>query len=212
MNYLKLCYAIFLLYVMFACSSKTNRVEEGDICIIDYFSLKKCELDDFFKNKRCEYVLLNDSSEKSLFGRPDKIEIQNGYIYIADQRMRVLVVYDINGKVVTSVGRRGQGPAEYVNLTDFDVDSVGNICILDGRLDKVLFYDSNFQFIREKALSFEADIIQFVQHGKMLCGLSSWNRGEHEGDKIVMTDIDMNVMNTFLQYDKYDSIGETVPS
>ena len=40
MNYLKLCYAIFLLYVMFACSSKTNRVEEGDICIIDYFSLK----------------------------------------------------------------------------------------------------------------------------------------------------------------------------
>lgn len=188
---------------MFACSSKTNRVEEGDICIIDYFSLKKCELDDFFKNKRCEYVLLNDSSEKSLFGRPDKIEIQNGYIYIADQRMRVLVVYDINGKVVTFVGRRGQGPAEYVNLTDFDVDSVGNICILDGRLDKVLFYDSNFQFIREKALPFEADIIQFVQHGKMLCGLSSWNRGEHEGDKIVMTDIDMNVMNTFLQYDKY---------
>ncbi|WP_347023204.1 6-bladed beta-propeller [Bacteroides eggerthii] len=203
MNYLKLCYAIFLLYVMFACSSKTNRVEEGDICIIDYSSLKKCELDDFFKNKRCEYVLLNDSSEKSLFGRPDKIEIQNGYIYIADQRMRVLAVYDINGKVVTSVGRRGQGPAEYVNLTDFDVDSVGNICILDGRLDKLLFYDSNFQFIREKALPFEADIIQFVQHGKMLCGLSSWNRGEHEGDKIVMTDIDMNVMNTFLQYDKY---------
>lgn len=146
---------------------------------------------------------MNDSSEKSLFGRPDKIEIQNGYIYIADQRMRVLAVYDINGKVVTSVGRRGQGPAEYVNLTDFDVDSVGNICILDGRLDKVLFYDSNFQFIREKALPFEADIIQFVQHGKMLCGLSSWNRGEHEGDKIVMTDIDMNVMNTFLQYDKY---------
>ena len=60
MNYLKLCYAIFLLYVMFACSSKTNRVEEpcnfsetnrveeGDICIIDYSSLKKCELDDFF--------------------------------------------------------------------------------------------------------------------------------------------------------------------
>ena len=46
---------------------------------------------------------------KSLFGRPDKIEIQNGYIYIADQRMRVLAVYDINGKVVTSVGRRGQG-------------------------------------------------------------------------------------------------------
>lgn len=205
MKIFQLCLFVALLIINSACANKNAQLS-GEVSkyTIDYPSLTKKTLNDYWKIcNNIEYILLKDSSEKALFGRTDKIKVRNNQIYIADKRMRTLAVYNIDGNALGTVGERGQGPAEYVNLTDFDVDSLGNICILDGRLDKVLFYDSDFQFISEKQLPFEADIVQFLDEGRLMYGLSSWNHGKNEGDKIVITDMNMNVLNSLFQYDKY---------
>lgn len=205
MNYLKL-YCIFLFSTMLiSCTNKHSNFDAGvPVYTVDYLELKKEPLNDLKTEKESiQYILLKDSCDKNLFGRPDKIKINKKRIYVADQRMRILAVYNVNGEPVATVGQRGQGPGEYVNMTDFDVDSIGNVCVLDGRLDKILFYDSDYRFVYEKTLPFEADIVKFVGGGNMLYGLSSWNLGENKGDKIVLTDRDVNIVTSFFRYDKY---------
>lgn len=204
MKYVKLYCCLFLLFLSFSCIRKTDNME-NDVPIykIDYLSWEKKSLVDFFNEKKVNYILLKDNDHKAPFGRIDKIKIMNERIYISDKRLQVLAVYDINGRFLTTIGRRGQGPFEYLSITDFDVDLQGKICILDGRLDKALFYNSDFQFDKEKKLQFEADIIQFLDDEKLILGLSSWNHGLNKGDKIVVTDLNLNVIESYYEYDKY---------
>lgn len=204
MNCMKLSLFLFLFCICTACSRKSGNVEVGvPVHDVDYLSLSKSSLDSYLLSKRGNYILLKDSGGKASFGRTDKVRIINDYIYILDERLRTLAVYDTGGQFVTIVGKRGQGPSEFVNISDFDVDSLGNICILDGRLDKVLFYNMNFQFSYEKKLLFEADILQFLDGKHLMFGLSSWNKREKEGSKIVVTDMNLDIINSYFQYDKY---------
>lgn len=204
MNWIKLSLLFLIVSACIACSKKNGKVEfDVPICNIDYFSLSKSSLNNYMQSKKVDYILLKDSMEKAFFGRIDKVQIVNDYIYILDKRLRILVVYNIKGESVRKVGKSGQGPSEYINITDFTVDSFGNICMLDGRLDKVLFYNSEFRFIKEKKLPFEADILQLLDDGHLMFGLSSWNQGVNRGDKIVVTDLELNVVNSFFRYDKY---------
>lgn len=194
----------FLLLLVCACTKKSMEKAIGvPICEINYSFMKKSDLKDYLQPQGYTYILLKDSAADASFGRTDKVKIINGLIYILDERLRTLAVYNMSGDVVATVGKRGKGPAEFVNTTDFDVDSLGNICILDGRTNKVLFYDSAFQFTSEEQLPFAADVVQFLNKGYMMYGLSSWNQGQNQGDKIVITDKDLNVIKSFFKYDKY---------
>ena len=60
---------------------------------------------------------------------------------------------------------------------------------------------SETDFSKPKKI-FEADILKAVSGG-FLFGLSSWNTGECEGAKIIRTDWELNVQETFLKYDEY---------
>ncbi len=54
-------------------------------------------------------------------------------IYILDAKPRagVVAAYDTAGHFLSMVGRRGQGPMEYIGGSDFDVDTDGNVYLLD---------------------------------------------------------------------------------
>ena len=53
------------------------------------------------------------------------------------------------GDYVTSIGRRGQGPGEYVNANYMDIDNKRKE-ILVGTVGKVIFYDYDGTFLREE--------------------------------------------------------------
>ena len=71
------------------------------------------------------------------------------------------------------IGSRGQGPMEYINLADFDMDSEGNIYVIDGTLDKLLVFDNSLKVVSEFKLSFEADVLYAINRDSILYGLSS---------------------------------------
>lgn len=98
-------------------------------------------------------------------------------------------------------GRRGQGPDEYLDIADFDVTSDGSVYFIDGRLDKLFCFNDQLEFCKAYSLPFEADIISVLDEG-FLFGLSSWNKGFGENNKIMRTDMELNVLNTCLEYDE----------
>lgn len=110
MKYVKLYCCLFLLLLSFSCIRKTANMEDDTpIYKIDYLSWEKKSLVDFFGEKKVSYILLKDNDHKAPFGRIDKVKITNECIYISDKRLQVLAVYDINGRFLTTIGRRGQG-------------------------------------------------------------------------------------------------------
>jgi len=51
--------------------------------------------------------------ENYLFNTPVRLEITDENIFVLDSLDHRLQVYDLNGKYVKSIGRRGKGPAEF---------------------------------------------------------------------------------------------------
>ena len=158
---MKLKYVVFIL-VLWAlgaggCDKERKNHLSVPMEVIDFTTLEMRVLSEILDEKESEYVLLKSGNVKELLGRIDKMKVVDDKIYIADTRMRSLVVYDCMGNYLAQVGIRGQGPKEYVNLSDFDVDANGNVYVLDGRLNKMLQYNNDYECVEECMLPFEAD-------------------------------------------------------
>ena len=150
-----------------------------------------------------KYVLLDTTQIECDFGEMSKVVIRHDRIYILDEYLKKLVVYDTNGKGIGQVGRKGQGPEEYLNICDFDVASDGDIFFIDGRLDRLFCFGKDLCFKYRKDLPFEADIVSVLDNGDFLFGLSSWNTGKYKQCKVVRTDANLNVDKIYLKYDAF---------
>jgi hypothetical protein len=171
---------------------------------IDFWSFKLTQgiiSENIVKDKK--YILLDHSNDDILFKGIDKIKVINNTVYILDQRLKKLVVFDFTGTGIGSVGHFGQGPEEYLQITDFDVNDAGDIYFIDGNTDRLFVFNKNLQFVSRKNMPFEADIIHCLSNNKLLFGLSSWNKRANENKKIVITDIDMKTEQSCMEYDEY---------
>lgn len=107
-----------------------------------------------------EYISLADSltyhfipletTEKCLIGSISDIQIKNNYIYILEgKESEDLFVFNLEGKFITTVGKKGSGPEEYIKISDFDIDVDNNLLIIsDKHRERILFYDlSSYTFM-----------------------------------------------------------------
>lgn len=199
---------LFGLCFFISCTSpKVDSLPTSSYETISFSQLKFKSLSDLLKPENTRYILLRNDGAKELFGRIDKLKVNHDKIYILDTKLRSLTVYDLQGNFIGQIGRRGQGPKEYVNLSDFDVDDKGNVFVLDARLNKLLRYDKNYTCTDEVFLDFQADVLATLANDSLLFGLSSWNTGKGKGYKIAKTDSKGNIAATSLTYDKYVDPG-----
>lgn len=201
MNIIILLLAALAFY---SCSQPKNGHEVASETI-DFYGTEMLSLDndcqsDILHEK--QYVLLNDTNQDCMIGSVDKIIMKHGNFYILDRRKKRLCAFKSSGKAVGCVGNIGQGPKEYIDITDFDVDSKGNVVFIDGRLDKLFIFSSDLEFVKALPMPFEADIVQTLDSG-YLFGLSSWNEKECKGSKVVCTDENLKVKSKYLDYDEY---------
>lgn len=149
------------------------------------------------------FIKLKSFDNNIVFGKINQIKIINKNIYILDEGIKSLLVYGMDGNAIGKVGTYGQGPLEYLDIASFDVDKLGNIYTIDGRLDKLFIYDNKFKCISSVKLPFEVDQIQVLENNHYLFALSSWNKGKCEGLRIAITDQKLNIIESLLPYDEY---------
>ena len=195
--------ALASLLFIYGCGKQSIYDSSVPVEVIDFSALEKVPISDFESGKKKEYVLLKDFDGKKLFGRIDKAKIRDGKIYIADDRIRTLIVYDRFGNYIATVGEHGKGPGEYVNLSDFDVHKNGDVYVLDSRLKKMIHYDGRYKYVDEHKLAFDADVLAVLDNDSLLFGLSSWNEGEGAGNKIALTDKRGKIGRSYLPYDDF---------
>lgn len=147
-----------------------------------------------------EYVNLEMDQQSNYVGLIDKIVTKNERFYILDKRVSALVVFDKTGKFI---GRVGKAKQDFNKIADFDVDSTGNVYIVDGQEDNLLFYDANFKLRKRIKPGFEMDIVKVLPNNTFLFGLSSWNKKKYAGDQLIHLDRNLAPISTLLEYDDF---------
>jgi hypothetical protein len=102
--------------------------------------------------KKITYIPLK-LPEKIVFGGIDKLVVTDSHYIVGDfYNSQKILVFDQAGKFLSQIFRLGEGPGEYLQLTDFSViESEALISILSPT--KLLFFDFEGNFIHETKLS-----------------------------------------------------------
>lgn len=193
---------LLLCIGLFACN-RTNIHQDKNF--IDYENCIKKPMDEIPPELLGEkkYVLLDNNNPDCFLNFISKVITNNNYIFILDPNLYKIAVFDNKGKAITTIGKRGQGPEEYLSITDFSIDNTGNIYFIDGVLDELFIFDRNFKFKERKKLPFEADILHVLDNGNILWGLCSWNEKACKGMKTALTDEHLNIIHSAIKYDEY---------
>jgi len=64
-----------------------------------------------------------------LFGTDVNVAVKNNRYYIADRQLGKILLFDITGKYLNSVGEMGRGPNEYLALSDMIIEENGDISV-----------------------------------------------------------------------------------
>jgi hypothetical protein len=137
------------IIIPFYCPGKEKQADsQKEVIRIDVINaLKKypvANLSDYFKT--IEYIPL-ETNKNSLLGDIRKIFFEKNLFYVVDNNY-TCKLFDRSGKYIRTFNRRGNGPEEYAQIFDINIDpSSGNILILDRNTIKE--YDPSGNFIKK---------------------------------------------------------------
>ena len=102
---------------------------KGDRITVDLDSPQKASLFDYFKH--IELIPL-ETNDDVLIGNMTKIVYHQSNFYTLDRKQLIIQVFDKEGKFISKLGKRGQGPGEYIRVDDIIVNPfTGNIDFLN---------------------------------------------------------------------------------
>lgn len=102
------------------------------------------------------FVYDENGSAKSVIGSPDElyrptgiaINRELGLLYVADTLQHHIKVYTLDGKLVSTIGKRGEGDGEFNYPTNVNIDRRnGNIVVGDTQNFRIQIFDKNGKFI-----------------------------------------------------------------
>ena len=88
-----------------------------------------------------------ETTDDCLLGDLEKILESDGRLYIQDMKGTTIFVFDISGKFLYKIERRGEGPEEYLEVADFDVMD-GVIYVLSRVNKRILAYDEKGKCVK----------------------------------------------------------------
>jgi len=88
-----------------------------------------------------------EESDQSLIGSIDDILFVDDQIFILDRTGEKILAFNISGKHLFNINKKGGGPEEYVNLIDFTYDHTSQSIVIS-TYSKILWYDLGGHFVK----------------------------------------------------------------
>lgn len=195
--------------LLVSCGGRTGS-PEGVVTVDfhDYVEKPLAELGDKFYTER-RYVALHSDDSNLMIGDIGNVVLRGDKIYVNENGRgpngrHVLVVHDSEGRAITKIGNKGRGPGEYLQISDFDVDTEGRIHIVDATytVRKIFVYGPDGHLIEEKPLPFSINKLICTPDGGYQIVLATRQQSEDlNGRRFVKTDADLNVLNITGEWD-----------
>ena len=181
----KCFYLLLLTWILAACSSQTK--ETGDNVLKATLKETEVSLKDLFS--RIEVIPL-ETNDTALMDHVHRIRKVNNKYYILNEDYPGftyinILVYDVEGNFLHTIGKKGQGPEEYPWLIyDMDIDAEKDLVYMMSPSGMLYLYRTDGSFVRKmnmpEGLIYHG--LQFLNSNQLL----SWAGG---------TDIDNDAMS-----------------
>ncbi|MFO7969086.1 MAG: 6-bladed beta-propeller [Candidatus Izemoplasmatales bacterium] len=136
---------LFIFLFLVSCNSDNNI---KDNLKLNVFKINPKLSDEIFLSEifsKIDYIPL-ESDSISLIGSINSMKIYGDFIFINDGD-QIFQFYK-DGSYIDKFGNKGKGPGEYINLKDFQVDTINNVLeILDLNGQKIIYYSLTGEFI-----------------------------------------------------------------
>jgi len=196
-------YFIVLLVIGYSCTNKNDKNKQYNLSVRSLNVTNNTEFDanNFIKN--ISYIKLSTTDPNSLFTEISKIEIKNNLIYVLDAcGQHYVYIFNMDGSFVQRIGKKGNGPGEYIRLCDFDVDEKGNIYLCDRRKKRIIIYDNHNKLISDKRMPFRADAFNLLNEGNYIFSVQFDSSKPEKKSKVIITDSSFNIKRRYFTYDK----------
>lgn len=199
-------YFFIVVILLCSCSNRENSYV-SNLKVLDVNSLSS-DLDISTFVDSISYVTFSDSLSESVFSEISKCQIYNGNIYILDfAKTKTVMVFNINGDYLFTIGKKGNGPGEFVRVIDFDVNASG-IYTLDRSLKKIMHFSLDGHFLKEYSyLNCEYIIngLAITSDGNFVLGMDKENNNL---EKLLLVDPNFHIIKHLDSFSEYDTEGE----
>ncbi len=167
--------ASIIIICLISCDStqSADRIDESRATTIKIATSNDTpDLDSIVRNHKFTRL---ETSEECLVGEVYKLSCRNKKYYILDRHLqKALFVFDEEGKFRNRIGRRGRGPGEFIEPTDFIV-SDSSVTVFDMFGHKLLYYNPDGTFIRSVRLPYSIYEIESGRDGSVIYAVGGDN-------------------------------------
>lgn len=167
--------ASIIIICLISCDStqSADRIDESRATTIKIATNNGTpDLDSIVRNHKFTRL---ETSEECLVGEVYKLSCRNKKYYILDRHLqKALFVFDEEGKFRNRIGRRGRGPGEFIEPTDFIV-SDSSVTVFDMFGHKLLYYNPDGTFIRSVRLPYSIYEIESGRDGSVIYAVGGDN-------------------------------------
>ena len=167
--------ASIIIICLISCDStqSADRIDESRTTTIKIATNNGTpDLDSIVRNHKFTRL---ETSEECLVGEVYKLSCRNEKYYILDRHLqKALFVFDEEGKFRNRIGRRGRGPGEFIEPTDFIV-SDSSVTVFDMFGHKLLYYNPDGTFIRSVRLPYSIYEIESGRDGSVIYAVGGDN-------------------------------------
>ena len=150
---------------------------------------------DFKKDIECSFIPL-ETTDSCLFGDISAIRIVDDKIYIIDKGSKRLLVFGTSGKFITQIGKRGNGPGEYMSVNNFHIDKKKQIITLvDAHQAKIFHYNlKDYQYLNSQKSPYFSDCCWLSDGNIAWTFHGGYNTGKRDMYYVKITDSELNTI------------------
>lgn len=200
-------YLLFVLLILFGCSSRKEEPAADTVKLCDYLNDKENkEITLSAVVKHLEYVPLKTPKDLPV----DillSVKISDDYIFVLD-RMQHLFRFDKEGNFLNLIGKKGEGPEEYLGVVNFDIDDKkGVVYMLDIYRHEIKEYSMCGNYI--SSIKVPEEIVDVTFKGdSCFVGYQPWYMSDDNIDRLTVFDKKSNFIQTFTlnEFDNEDNV------
>ena len=148
---MKVLFILFLFSFVFLLDGcNTENTEKSYTIHADFDKENKVSFSDIFA--KIELIPL-ETNEQSLIKNITKVVVHDNNYYLLDYQRSEILTYDSAGNFLFKISDRGEGPQEYINISDFSIDkNTQKLLLLSAVNNSMYEYDLRGNFIKKYKL------------------------------------------------------------
>lgn len=156
---------LFSLYCFFldSCSSNKNDLQnlsEMETIAITDFETTYGKLSDFAEEVK---MIPLEFTDKSILGEIRKVVMSDQFVFVMEKiNKEGVYVFDHAGNFFCRIGNRGQGPREFVDLSDFSINEEDELIYLyDQPRTRILVFTFKNEFVKDIPMNYYASCFEY---------------------------------------------------